>query len=199
MFVTSSEKLCVPLCLYRAVIDTQAARVSLRFADTHMASKAAVLGTLAVAVTLLVSGVACVAQPPPHPDGEASGGSGGAGGVLQLLLARKGDAVRGTDDDSAGRGRRELHSRVSRMDKLAHLSEDEREFMTKQIMQAISGMTFSDVANNMCCSAVVCVCVCVCLSVHCKEVSKVYLYSIFHRQSHKVLHRSKIRPSHGNK
>ncbi|KAG7281968.1 hypothetical protein CRUP_003026 [Coryphaenoides rupestris] len=107
-----------------------------------MASKAAVLGTLAVAVTLLVSGVACAAQPPPHPDGEASGGGGGdgGGGVLQLLLARKGDAVRGTDDDSAGRGRRELHSRVSRTNKLAHLSEDEREFMTKQIMQAISEM-----------------------------------------------------------
>ncbi|KAJ3615335.1 hypothetical protein NHX12_018903 [Muraenolepis orangiensis] len=103
-----------------------------------MPSKALVVCALAVA--LLVSGAACGARPSPDSDAKGSG-------VLQLLLSRNGEAVRETNKDSAARQDR-VHTRVSRMDKLSHLSEDGREFMTKQIMQALSEMLNSECMSN---------------------------------------------------
>lgn len=55
--------------------------------------------------------------------------------VLQQLLGRKEKAR-----DSAGRQEPLPQARSAPMERRAHLSEDEREIMTKQIMQAISGM-----------------------------------------------------------
>ncbi len=55
--------------------------------------------------------------------------------VLQQLLAKREKVTElGSRQDPAPRATSE------RMERRAHLSEDEREIMTKQIMQAISGM-----------------------------------------------------------
>lgn len=54
---------------------------------------------------------------------------------LQQLLAKR-EKVRG----SADRQKPAPQASPARMERRAHLSEDEREIMTKQIMQAISGM-----------------------------------------------------------
>ncbi|XP_074542041.1 uncharacterized protein LOC141802384 [Halichoeres trimaculatus] len=58
---------------------------------------------------------------------------------LQQLLAKR-EKVR----DSAGRQESGQRAHSTRMQRRAHLSEDERELMTKQIMQAISEMMNSD-------------------------------------------------------
>ncbi|XP_041696407.1 uncharacterized protein LOC121534038 isoform X2 [Coregonus clupeaformis] len=60
------------------------------------------------------------------------------GGILPQLLAR-GEAVRNAAENVA---RREQDTQMSmaRMERMAHLSEDQREFMSKKIMQAISGL-----------------------------------------------------------
>lgn len=55
--------------------------------------------------------------------------------VLQRLLAKK-ERVR----DMGGRPQPVPPARTARQERRAHLSEDEREIVTKQIMQAISGM-----------------------------------------------------------
>ncbi|XP_034542809.1 gastrin/cholecystokinin-like peptide isoform X2 [Notolabrus celidotus] len=58
---------------------------------------------------------------------------------LQQLLAK-----RGTASDLAGRQELVHRTHLARTQRRAHLSEDEREIMTKQIMQAISEMMNSD-------------------------------------------------------
>lgn len=55
--------------------------------------------------------------------------------VLQRLLAKK-ERVR----DMGGRPQPVPPAHAGRQERRAHLSEDEREIVTKQIMQAISGM-----------------------------------------------------------
>ncbi|CAL8332288.1 unnamed protein product [Merluccius merluccius] len=95
----------------------------------------------ALVLALLVSGTVCAAH--SRPDGVAKGGA-----ALQQLLARSGGAGRETKQDLAARRQDGLHTRVSRMDKLAHLSGDEREFITKQIMQAISEMLNSECSSS---------------------------------------------------
>ncbi|CAB1344975.1 unnamed protein product [Coregonus sp. 'balchen'] len=59
------------------------------------------------------------------------------GGILPQLLARR-EAVRNAAENVA---RREQDTQMSmaRMERMAHLSEDQRELMSKQIIQAISG------------------------------------------------------------
>ncbi|XP_034717752.1 gastrin/cholecystokinin-like peptide [Etheostoma cragini] len=63
--------------------------------------------------------------------------------LLQQLLAKR-EKVRGSAD------RQKLAPKASppRMERRAHLSEDEREIMTKQIMQAISGMMNSECMSD---------------------------------------------------
>lgn len=56
--------------------------------------------------------------------------------LLQQLLAKRERAARGP----AARQEPAPQALSARMERRAHLSEDEREIMTKQIMQAISGM-----------------------------------------------------------
>ncbi|XP_041694558.1 cholecystokinin-like [Coregonus clupeaformis] len=64
-----------------------------------------------------------------------SDGNTKQGGILPQLLARR-EAVRNSAENVA---RRNKDSQMS-MARMAHLSEDQREFMSKQIMQAISEM-----------------------------------------------------------
>lgn len=62
--------------------------------------------------------------------------------VLQRLLAKK-ERVRdmgGRPGDMGGRPQPVPPAHTARQERRAHLSEDEREIVTKQIMQAISGM-----------------------------------------------------------
>ncbi|XP_049900770.1 uncharacterized protein LOC126390483 [Epinephelus moara] len=59
--------------------------------------------------------------------------------LLQQLLAKR-EKVRGT----GGRQEPAPQAVSARMERRAHLSEDEREIMTKQIMQAISEMMNSE-------------------------------------------------------
>lgn len=54
-------------------------------------------------------------------------------GVLQRLLAK-------TERESSVREQPSPGAHSARMERRAHLSEEEREIVTKQIMQAISGM-----------------------------------------------------------
>ena len=77
----------------------------------------------ALLVALLVSDAAS------SPETSAAGGDKETN-VLRQLLAKREKAR-----DSAGR-----LMPVSRAERRAHLSEDDREIMTKQIMQALSGM-----------------------------------------------------------
>ncbi|XP_059208976.1 cholecystokinin [Centropristis striata] len=63
--------------------------------------------------------------------------------VLQQLLAKR-DRGR----DSAGRQELAPQASSARMERRAHLSEDEREIMTKQIMQAISEMMNSECMSD---------------------------------------------------
>ncbi|XP_034094976.1 cholecystokinin [Gymnodraco acuticeps] len=60
-----------------------------------------------------------------------SSGEAREAGLLQQLLAKR---------DPAGRQEMAPHAPPARPERRAHLSEDDREIMTKQIMQAISEM-----------------------------------------------------------
>ncbi|KAJ4944506.1 hypothetical protein JOQ06_013049 [Pogonophryne albipinna] len=60
-----------------------------------------------------------------------SSGEAREAGLLQQLLAKR---------DPAGRQETAPQARPARPERRAHLSEDDREIMTKQIMQAISEM-----------------------------------------------------------
>ncbi|XP_070711084.1 gastrin/cholecystokinin-like peptide [Pempheris klunzingeri] len=85
-----------------------------------------------VVFALLVALLGCSAGSSPGKAEETN--------ILQQLLAKR-EKVR----DSSGR--QELAPRAAhpaRMERRAHLSEDEREIMTKQIMQAISEMMSRD-------------------------------------------------------
>ncbi|XP_031145324.1 gastrin/cholecystokinin-like peptide [Sander lucioperca] len=62
---------------------------------------------------------------------------------LQQLLAKR-EKVRG----SADRQKPAPQASPARMERRAHLSEDEREIMTKQIMQAISEMMNSECMSD---------------------------------------------------
>ncbi|XP_065809338.1 uncharacterized protein [Labrus bergylta] len=59
--------------------------------------------------------------------------------ALQQLLAKRGKVI-----DMAARQEPPSHAHSARTQRRAHLSEDEREIMTKQVMQAISEMMNSD-------------------------------------------------------
>ncbi|XP_071360994.1 gastrin/cholecystokinin-like peptide [Trachinotus anak] len=87
---------------------------------------------LALLVALLVSGAT---SSPVAGDGKETN-------TLQQLLAK-----RETARDSARRQEPAPETHSARMERRAHLSEDEREIMTKQIMQAIS-----EVMNSECMS-----------------------------------------------
>ncbi|XP_068585145.1 gastrin/cholecystokinin-like peptide [Cebidichthys violaceus] len=63
--------------------------------------------------------------------------------LLQRLLVNR-EPARG----SAGRQEPAPQAPSARMERRAHLSEDEREIMTKQIMQAISGMMNSECMSD---------------------------------------------------
>ncbi|XP_037619336.1 gastrin/cholecystokinin-like peptide [Sebastes umbrosus] len=63
--------------------------------------------------------------------------------LLKQLLAKR-ERVGG----SAGRQEPAPQAPSARMERRAHLSEDEREIMTKQIMQAISEMTNSECMSD---------------------------------------------------
>ena len=81
------------------------------------------LNALLLCALVLLSCWTAHAMPPPA--------EGGGGGGLNQLLGRG-----GAGETSSGR---DLQTRASRMERLAHLSEMERELRTKQIMSAISG------------------------------------------------------------
>lgn len=70
----------------------------------------------------------------------SSAGNAQKSGVLQQLLTK-------TENGRMLRGRQQPESRpnLAREERRAQLSDDEREIMTKQIMQAISGMLLSEV------------------------------------------------------
>ncbi|XP_047435274.1 cholecystokinin [Mugil cephalus] len=85
-------------------------------------------------VALLVSGVISSPETPAAVEAKETN-------VLRELLAKR-DNLR----DSAGRQKPGPHS--ARVERRAHLSEDEREIMTKQIMQAISEMMNSDCMSD---------------------------------------------------
>ncbi|KAM4584746.1 cholecystokinin [Odontesthes bonariensis] len=90
-----------------------------------------ILVVFALLVALLVSDAAS------SPETSAAGGAKETN-VLQQLLAKRENA-RG----SAGR-----LMPASRAERRAHLSEDDRETMTKQIMQAISEVMSSDCMSD---------------------------------------------------
>ncbi|XP_023277756.1 gastrin/cholecystokinin-like peptide [Seriola lalandi dorsalis] len=94
-----------------------------------------VIVVFALLVALLVSGAAS------SPESSASGDAKERN-TLQRLLAKR-ETVR----DTARRQGLAPQTHSSRMERRAHLSEDEREIMTKQIMQAIS-----EVMNSECMS-----------------------------------------------
>ncbi len=85
-------------------------------------------GKIMVAFALLVALLVSSAASSP---GEATGTN-----ALQQLLTQR-EKVRGT----AGRHEPAPQAHSARTERRARLSEDEREIMTKQIMQAISGMS----------------------------------------------------------
>lgn len=66
-----------------------------------------------------------------------SDGNTKQGGILSQLLARR-EAVRNAAENVA-KQEQDTQTSMARMERMAHLSEDQREFMSKQIMQAISG------------------------------------------------------------
>uniref|UniRef100_A0A8C8IG74 Gastrin/cholecystokinin peptide hormone domain-containing protein n=1 Tax=Oncorhynchus tshawytscha TaxID=74940 RepID=A0A8C8IG74_ONCTS len=66
-----------------------------------------------------------------------SDGNTKQGGILPQLLARR-EAVRNAAENMV-RTAQDTQTSMARMERMAHLSEDQREFMSKQIMQAISG------------------------------------------------------------
>ncbi|XP_071771448.1 cholecystokinin [Centroberyx gerrardi] len=92
----------------------------------------------ALVAALLVSGMA---SPPKSP----SSGDTKESGTLRQLLARR-EKVKDSRD-SVARQEQAGQARTARMERMAHLSEDEREVMTKQIMQAIS-----EIMNSGCMS-----------------------------------------------
>ncbi|XP_024298087.1 cholecystokinin-like [Oncorhynchus tshawytscha] len=67
-----------------------------------------------------------------------SDGNTKQGGILPQLLARR-EAVRNAAENMV-RTAQDTQTSMARMERMAHLSEDQREFMSKQIMQAISEM-----------------------------------------------------------
>ncbi|XP_003453823.1 gastrin/cholecystokinin-like peptide [Oreochromis niloticus] len=83
----------------------------------------------ALLVALLVSGAA---SSPETGETEKTN-------VLKQLLAKHEMAK-----DSAGRQRQAPRTHSARVERRAHLSHDEREIMTKQIMQAISELMNSE-------------------------------------------------------
>ncbi|XP_069385868.1 gastrin/cholecystokinin-like peptide [Paralichthys olivaceus] len=87
----------------------------------------------ALLVALLVCGAASSPAAPAAGRAETTS-------TLQQLLAKRERAR-----DSAHRREAAPQTRSARMERRAHLSEDEREIMTKQIMQAIS-----EVMNSEC-------------------------------------------------
>ncbi|XP_076001629.1 uncharacterized protein LOC142994698 [Genypterus blacodes] len=94
-----------------------------------MAGKAMILCALMAALLL-----SCSASPP----GFSSSGDAKESEMLQRLLARREKAGDDTKEQAA----------QTRMQRRAHLSVDEREIMTKQIMQAISEMMNSECMSD---------------------------------------------------
>ncbi|XP_044047368.1 cholecystokinin [Siniperca chuatsi] len=92
-----------------------------------------VIMVFALLVALLVSSAAS------SPESSAVGETN----ILQQLLAKR-EKVRG----SAGRQEPAPQTHSARMERRAHLSEDNREVMTKQIMQAISEMMNSECMSD---------------------------------------------------
>ncbi|XP_056137039.1 cholecystokinin [Lampris incognitus] len=92
----------------------------------------------ALVAALLVHGMASASQSPTDGDTRESG-------ILQQLLATRGKTR--NSKDSVARPDQKFQTRMTRMERLAHLSEDERELLTKQIMQ-----TISEIMNSECMS-----------------------------------------------
>ncbi|XP_055763112.1 cholecystokinin-like [Salvelinus fontinalis] len=67
-----------------------------------------------------------------------SDGNTKQGGILPQLLSRR-EAVWNSAENAAKR-EQDTQTSMARMERMAHLSEDQRESMSKQIMQAISEM-----------------------------------------------------------
>lgn len=80
----------------------------------------------AFVAALLACGMASPRKPPTARDPKE-------GGTLQQLLERD-------TKDSAGQQEQAGQTHAARTERLTHLSEDERELRTKQILHAISGM-----------------------------------------------------------
>lgn len=113
---------------------------NLSFLYTDMSGEVVVVFALMAA--LVVSGAAS------SPESSAAG-EGKETNTLHRLLAKR-EKVR----DLALRQGLAPQTRSGRMERRAHLSEDEREIMTKQVMQAISGMLCagdSFLTNVLCC------------------------------------------------
>ncbi|XP_029908021.1 gastrin/cholecystokinin-like peptide [Myripristis murdjan] len=87
----------------------------------------------AFVAALLVCGMASPRKSPSARDAKESG-------TLQQLLER-------STKDSAGQQEQAAQTHAARTERLTQLSEDERELMTKQIMQAIS-----EIMNSECMS-----------------------------------------------
>lgn len=88
-------------------------------------------GLLVCVLTAALVGVG-LTSPVSKSDGNTK-----QGGILLQLLARR-VAVRNAAENIAKR-EQDTQTSMSRIERMSHLSEDQREFMSKQIMQAISG------------------------------------------------------------
>uniref|UniRef100_A0A8C8IYN0 Gastrin/cholecystokinin peptide hormone domain-containing protein n=1 Tax=Oncorhynchus tshawytscha TaxID=74940 RepID=A0A8C8IYN0_ONCTS len=102
--------------------------------------------TLGLLVCVLMAALVRVGLTSPV---SKSDGNTKQGGILPQLLARR-EAVRNAAENMV-RTAQDTQTSMARMERMAHLSEDQREFMSKQIMQAISGKWW-------------CRCIVVCLS-----------------------------------
>eukprot|EP00063_Salmo_salar_P011742 XP_013986577.1 PREDICTED: cholecystokinin-like [Salmo salar] len=67
-----------------------------------------------------------------------SDGNTKQGGILPQLLVRR-EAVKNAAENVV-RMAQDTQTSMARVERMSHLSEDQREFMSKQIMQAISEM-----------------------------------------------------------
>ncbi|XP_030599261.1 gastrin/cholecystokinin-like peptide [Archocentrus centrarchus] len=91
-----------------------------------------VIVVFALLVALLVSGAAS------SPEASAAGETKETNVLRQLLAKHE------TLKDSAGKQRQAPRTNSARVERRTHLSDDEREIMTKQIMQAISELMNSE-------------------------------------------------------
>ncbi|KAF0037742.1 hypothetical protein F2P81_010616 [Scophthalmus maximus] len=107
----------------------------LKFNRIHTDMSVKVIVVFALLVAPLVCGAASSSESPAA--GEAKEARNAQHDALQQLLAKRERA-----SDAAHRRETAPRTRSAQTVRRAHLSEDEREIMTKQIMQAISAFVF---------------------------------------------------------